>query len=79
MASTPASAVVISDATTLGNAGFFSNIVIQNNDIRKAFVGVFATGGTIPQNGSNLTYTQNTAQQRPAPTPSGTSASTCRA
>ena len=54
------SAVVISDATTLGNAGFFSNITIQNNDIQKAFVGVFATGGTIPQNGSNLTYTQNT-------------------
>ena len=54
------SAVVISDATTLGNAGYFSNITIQNNDIQKAFVGVFATGGTTPQNGSNLTYTQNT-------------------
>jgi uncharacterized repeat protein (TIGR01451 family) len=54
------SAVVISDATVLGNAGLFSNIVIQNNDIRRAFVGVFATGGTTPQGGSNLTYTQNT-------------------
>ena len=54
------SAVVISDATTLGNAGYFSNITIQNNDVQKAFVGVFATGGTTPQNGSNLTYTQNT-------------------
>lgn len=54
------SAVVISDATTLGNAGSFSNITIQNNDIQKAFVGVFATGGTSPQGGSNVTYTQNT-------------------
>ncbi len=54
------SAVVISDAATVGTAGFFSNITIQNNDIQRAFVGVFATGGTTPQNGSNLTYTQNT-------------------
>ena len=54
------SAVVISDAAVVGNAGFFSNIVIQNNDVRRAFVGVFATGGTAPQGGSNLTYTQNT-------------------
>ncbi len=54
------SAVVISDGTTLGNAGFFSNITIQNNDVQKAFVGVFATGGTTPQGGSNLVYTQNT-------------------
>jgi uncharacterized repeat protein (TIGR01451 family) len=53
------SAVVISDATVLGNAGVFSNITIQNNDVQKAFVGVFATGGTTPQGGSNLVYTQN--------------------
>ena len=54
------SAVVISDATTLGSTGYFNNITIHNNDVQKAFVGVFATGGTTPQNGSNLTYTQNT-------------------
>ena len=53
------SAVVISDGTTLGNAGYFSNITIQNNDIQKAFIGVYATGGTTPQGGSNLVYTQN--------------------
>lgn len=53
------SAVVISDATTLGAAGLFSNITIQNNDVQKAFVGVFASGGTAPQGGSNLVYTQN--------------------
>jgi hypothetical protein len=54
------SAVFISDAGTLANPGFFSNITIQNNDIQKALVGVFANGGTTPQNGSNLIYTQNT-------------------
>ncbi|MBK9984663.1 MAG: hypothetical protein IPP15_20250 [Saprospiraceae bacterium] len=54
------SAVIISDAGTPGNAGFFDNITVQDNDVQKAFVGVFANGGTIPQNGSNLTYTQNT-------------------
>ncbi len=53
------SAVVISDATVLGTAGLFSNITIQNNDVQRAFVGVFATGGTTPQGGSNLVYTQN--------------------
>lgn len=54
------SAVVISDATVVGNAGLFSNITIQNNDVQRAFVGVFATGGTTPQGGSNLVYTENT-------------------
>ena len=54
------SAVIISDGAAPGTTGYFSNITIQNNNIQKAFVGVFATGGTIPQNGSNLTYTQNT-------------------
>ncbi len=53
------SAILISDATTVGNAGFFSNITIQNNDVQRAFVGVFANGGSTPQNGSNLVYTQN--------------------
>lgn len=57
---TTSSAVVISDAVTSGNPGFFSNITIQNNDIQKAFIGVFAQGGTTPQGGSNVVYTQNT-------------------
>ena len=34
-------------------------MTIQNNSVQKAFVGVFATGGTIPQGGSNLVYTGN--------------------
>ncbi len=56
---TTSSAIVIGDGTVVGNAGFFSNVTIQNNDVQKAFVGIFATGGTTPQGGSNLTYTQN--------------------
>ena len=53
------SAVVVSDSATLGNAGYFSNVTIQNNSIQKAYIGVYASGGTTPQNGSNLVYTQN--------------------
>lgn len=48
------SAVVVSDAGTLGNAGYFNTVTIQNNLIEKAYMGVYATGGTTPQNGSNL-------------------------
>ncbi len=54
------SAVVISDGATAGSAGFFSDITIQNNRVEKAFIGVFAIGGTTPQNGFNLTYADNT-------------------
>jgi parallel beta-helix repeat protein len=54
-----ATAIVVSDATTLGNPGLFSNITIQNNDIQRAFNGVFATAVATPQGGSNLVVTQN--------------------
>ena len=53
------SAVVISDATTLGNPGFFNLIAIRNNSIQKAFIGVYANGGTTPQGGANLIYQDN--------------------
>ena len=56
---TSASAVVISDSATVGNAGYFSNIAIQNNSVQKALIGVYANGGTTPQNGANVTYTLN--------------------
>lgn len=52
------SAVVISDAT-VGNSGYFDTVTIQNNSIQNAFIGVYANGGTIPQNGANLVYSQN--------------------
>ncbi len=54
------SAVIISDGTTAGNPGYFSNITIKNNHIRKAYIGVYANGGAAPtQNGSNLVYESN--------------------
>jgi hypothetical protein len=53
------SAVVISDGTTIGSAGYFSNIAVQNNSIQKAYIGVYANGGTTPQHGSNLSYIGN--------------------
>src|SRR5206468_5945282 len=54
------SAVVISDGATAGNPGYFSNVTVQNNGIQKAYIGVYANGGTTPQNGANLTYAGNT-------------------
>jgi len=53
------SAVVISDGTIAGNPGYFSNIEVRNNKIEKAYIGVYANGGTSPQNGSGLTYADN--------------------
>ena len=53
------SAVVISDGTTVGNAGYFSAMEVRNNKIEKAYVGVYANGGTTPPNGSGLTYAGN--------------------
>jgi hypothetical protein len=46
------SAVAISDATTLGNAGYFNNITIQNNSIQKAYIGLFCNAAVVPGNGN---------------------------
>ena len=32
---------------------------VRNNKIEKAYVGVYANGGTTPPNGSGLTYAEN--------------------
>lgn len=53
------SAVVISDGATAGNPGYFNNMLVQNNHIRKAYIGVYSNGGTAPQGGTNLTYENN--------------------
>ncbi|MGA9116497.1 MAG: choice-of-anchor J domain-containing protein, partial [Bacteroidota bacterium] len=53
------SGVVISDGSTLGNGGLFSDITVENNSIQKAYIGVYATGGTVPQGGTNLSYIGN--------------------
>lgn len=56
--STGSTAIVVSDAT-LGTAGYFNTITIQNNLIEKCFNGIYAIGGTTPQNGLNLFVTSN--------------------
>ena len=53
------SAVVISDGTTSGSAGYFSTMEVRNNKIEKAYMGVYATGGTTPQYGFGLTCAGN--------------------
>ncbi|MEO8513343.1 MAG: T9SS type A sorting domain-containing protein [Ignavibacteria bacterium] len=54
------SAVVVSDATTIGNAGYFNTVTIQNNKIEKAYIGLYATGGSATANGFNLVVSNNT-------------------
>ena len=53
------SAVYVCDGATVGNAGYFNNITIQNNSIQKAYVGVFAIGTVATGNGSGLLITGN--------------------
>ena len=51
------SAVTVTD--TGGTAGYFNNITVQNNDIQKAFIGVFTNAAVLAGNGSGLLITQN--------------------
>jgi CSLREA domain-containing protein len=51
------SAVVLTDSA--GAAGYWTNTTIQNNDIRKAFIGVFSNAAVVAGNGSGTVYTQN--------------------
>lgn len=53
------SAIVVSDATTIGNAGYLNTITIQNNLIEKAYNGIFINGGTTTPNGANVFITGN--------------------
>ncbi|MBE2218656.1 MAG: T9SS type A sorting domain-containing protein [Ignavibacteria bacterium] len=53
------SAIVIGDATIIGNAGYFNTITVQNNLIERAYMGLFATGGSATANGFNLVVADN--------------------
>lgn len=50
----------ISIANTTSTAGYFNNITIQNNNIQKAYIGVYALATVATGNGSGLLITQNT-------------------
>lgn len=56
---TTSSAVVVSDATTLGNAGYFTNITIRNNSIQKAYMGVYNNAVVTGTNGNGLMLDSN--------------------
>ncbi len=53
------SAVMISDATTPGNAGYFNNITFQNNSIQKAYIGLYCIANPAAGNGNGLLITGN--------------------
>ncbi len=52
-------AVVVSDGTTSGTAGYFNNITIQNNSVQRAFIGIYAITVVATGNGSGTLITQN--------------------
>ncbi|MBS1797774.1 MAG: hypothetical protein JSS81_28390, partial [Acidobacteria bacterium] len=52
------SAVVVLD-TTAAAAGYFNNLTIRNNDIQRAYVGIYANAAVQPGNGSGYLVTQN--------------------
>lgn len=54
------SAVLLGDGLTPGTTGYFNNITIQNNNIQKAYVGIFAVANAVSGNGSGLNITSNT-------------------
>ena len=59
--STSSSAVVVSAVTGIGDPGYFSNVTIENNIIKKAYMGVYINGGAAPNHsGFNLIVTGNT-------------------
>lgn len=51
--------IIISDGTTAGSSGYFSNIKIKNNLIQKGRQGIYLNGGIIPQYGSNIYIADN--------------------
>jgi hypothetical protein len=51
-------AVIIGDAAVAGNSGYFSNITLQNNDVRKAYIGIYLYAVLSALN-NNVTVTGN--------------------
>ena len=53
------SALVVSDAGTLGNPGYFTNITIQNNSVQLAYIGIYCNAAVSVGNGNGLTINGN--------------------
>ncbi len=56
---TSSSALIVSDGTAPGSAGYYSNITIQNNTIQKAYIGAYCNAVVAAGNGNGLVLTQN--------------------
>jgi len=52
-------ALVISDGTASGSAGYFNNITIQNNSFKTAYMGIYSIANILTGNGSGLLITGN--------------------
>ena len=52
-------AVILGDAATAGNPGYFNNITLQNNSIQKAYIGVYCYAIVSAGNGNNTLITEN--------------------
>jgi len=53
------SALVVGDATTIGNAGYFTNITINGNNVQRAFAGIFVNAVVTAGNGNNTVVNGN--------------------
>jgi len=56
---TSSSAVIISDGTAPGTAGWFNNITVQNNSIQLAYIGLYTIANIAAGNGSGLNIVNN--------------------
>ncbi|MBK8700100.1 MAG: hypothetical protein IPN29_11450 [Saprospiraceae bacterium] len=52
-------AVGVTDGTVLGNDGYFNNITVQNNLIKKAYIGIYSRAAVSAGNGMGLTISNN--------------------
>ncbi|WP_118974210.1 T9SS type A sorting domain-containing protein [Taibaiella koreensis] len=52
-------AVLVGDAGTVGVPGYFNNITFRNNDIRKAYIGLYLYAVVATGNGNNTLVTEN--------------------
>jgi hypothetical protein len=56
---TTSSAVIFSDGTTPGTAGWFNNLTFQNNSIKQAYIGLYSIAVISSGNGTGLNILNN--------------------
>ena len=53
------SGVFVSDAATLGNPGYFNNIIFQNNSVQLSYIALYVIANPATGNGSGMVITGN--------------------